>query len=52
MLRVYDYDHPSDDDVPTPRGRTIAHANVCMITVKIPWVFSPSLCGTTGLGVV
>ena len=32
MLRVYDYDHPSDDDVPIPRGRTIAHANVCMIT--------------------
>ena len=32
MLPVYDYDHPSDYNVPTPRGRTIAHANVCMIT--------------------
>ena len=32
MLRVCDYDHPSDNDVHLPRGRTIAHANVCMIT--------------------
>ena len=32
MLRVCDYEHPCDDDAPLPRGRTVAHANVCMIT--------------------
>ena len=32
MLRVCDYNHHSDDDAPLPRGRTIAHANVCMLT--------------------
>ena len=25
------YHHPSDDDVDLPRGRTIDHANICMI---------------------
>ena len=32
MLRLCNYDHSSYDDTLLPRGRTIAHANVCMIT--------------------
>ena len=30
-LRVCVYNHHSDGDAPLPRGRTIAHANVCMM---------------------
>ena len=32
MTTGCDYDHPSDDDAPLSRGRTIAHANASMIT--------------------
>ena len=31
MLCIFDYNPPSDDDVDLPRGRMIAHANICMI---------------------
>ena len=31
MWCISDYNHPSDADEALPRGRTVAHANVCMI---------------------
>ena len=31
MLRVSDNNHARDDEDALPRGRTVAHANICMI---------------------
>ena len=31
MLHIMDYNHPSDEESSSPRGRYIAHANICML---------------------
>ena len=30
MLRMVDYNYPSDEESNSPRGKYIAHANICM----------------------